>query len=381
MTTIAEAIAASIEYDLRLLDPDGVIIAPLDAAIEFEYTSVVNDLGRVSVTLPGDFDADLIGKDNRITIWRKAPGGSLKQMFHGLLTWWQFSDDDNGLTTLKIAGASLKGILRRRIVAYTAGSVQATKTDQVDDMMKAIILENFGASAVAARQLSMFSSAADASLGPSITKSFAWDNVLDTFKKLSDAARTNGTEVYFDIVPLAAGAFEFRTYIGQPGNDRRSVTTGNPLIFSKEMGNLAQPSLTIDYDNEYNYIYAGGKGEGATRRIAVAEDSTRSGLSSLARSEGWTDARNEADTDASVQGEADSALVAGRPVIRFEGSIVDRDGARYGLDWDFGDRVQASYVGMSFDDCLIRSVHVAVNDQRAETIEAKLEWASANAPA
>jgi hypothetical protein len=371
--SVTDLIASSTEYDLRLLDPDGVIIAPLDAALSFEYTVVVNDVGRISVSLPGDFDPDLIAKDNRITIWRKAPQGALRQMIHGLLTWWQWSDDDAGQTTLRIAGPSLNGLLRRRIVAYAAGSAQTSKTGTVDDLMKEIVDENFGPSAAAARQLSALSIGADASAGPSISKAFAWRRVLDVLNDLSGAARTAGNEVYFGMSARTAGAFEFETFVGQPGIDRRTGTA-HPLLFSVELGNLRSPSLTIDYDSEENFIYCGGKGEGALRRVKTAEDTTRSGLSALARSEGFADARNEADTDASVQAEADAALVAGRPVVRFEASIVDREGARYGLDWDVGDRVSASYAGQTFDNCLIRSVHVSVNSQRAESIDAKLEW-------
>jgi len=373
----SELIAASVEYDLRLMTPTNEPLASLDHALSFEYTNVVNDVGRCSIVLPHNFDPALITKDNHLVIWRKAPYSTLQQDFHGLLTWWKWADDEQGRTTLQIAGPSLNTLLHRRIVAYAAGEPQSSKTDYADDMMKQIVGENMGIYSDPSRTLAGLSMFADESAGPLLSKGFAWENVLDILKKIGDATRAMGSEIFFALKPMEPGLyFHFYTYPGQPGTDRRS-TSAAPLLLSKEMGNLRTPSLTVDYDAEENFIYGAGRGEGLLRRVVTTEDTTRSGANPMARSEGFADARNEADSDASVLAAAQAALTAGRPVIRFEGSIIDQPGSRYGLDWIVGDRVTASYAGMTFYDCLIRSVHVSVNDQGAETIDAKLEWANA----
>ena len=144
---------SAVEYDLRLLTPAGVKLATLDAALFFKYGVVLNDMGRFSIGLPGDFNQSVIAKDNRVAIWRRAPGSALKQMIQGPLTWWQLADDDSDQTTLTIAGPSLKGLLHRRIIAFAAKTWQARQSDHVDTMLRSIVRLNAGVDALADRQL------------------------------------------------------------------------------------------------------------------------------------------------------------------------------------------------------------------------------------
>jgi hypothetical protein len=352
------------EYEIWLHQTDGrrlTLIEPL----AFEYVIPLNDIGRWTITLPADFDPAFIRKDRRISIWRAPAGGALRRECSGLLTWWQYADTEAGMKTLRMAGPLMTALLKRRIVAYAAGSAEAEKTNQADDLMKAIVRENLGSLAAAARQDSWLTVEQDWTLGPSLSKGFSRRNVLAVLQDIADTARQNGTEIYFDLAPINDRDLVFRTYRDQPGRDRSAW-----LSVSIETGNLSKPSLTIDYDNEINFAYAGGQGEGALRTIETAEDTARSGLSAFARSEGFADARNDSSS-AGVQATADALLTAGRPIIKFTGDLIDQPGTCYGGDWFHGDRLTANYRGLQFA-CLVRSLHVSVKPG-VEVVEAKLE--------
>lgn len=360
-------------YEIWIARDDGTRLAALDDVLTLDYVRAINNLERFQLTLPGDTNPNWIAKDRRISIWRQPVGGRLVQDFQGLLTQWTWAEDARGNLTLKISGPSLNGLLRRRIVAYAAGSAQAAQTNQADDMMKAIVKQNLGADATdTARSIDpiYLSVAADLTAGPSLTKGMAYRNVLEILAELSDAARQAGTEIYFDVEPIDDVAFEFRTYANQPGNDRRA-SSSQPLIFSKERGNLSAPVLTYNYDDEINFAYAGGQGTESSRVIKTAEDSARSGLSVFARAEGFADARSDSADDG-VQAAADAELIAGRPAVTFSANLIDTESCRYGVEWRWGDRVTAEAFGAQYDG-LIRSVHVTVTANRQETIAAQLE--------
>lgn len=355
------------EWAIWLARDDGTRIASLDQAVSFEYVRTVNQPGRFTVDLPGDFDLTLLDKDRRVAFWRRPVGGEQRLDFDGLITWIGIADDAHANPIITIAGPSLSGLLERRIVAYAAASAQASKTAEADDLMRAIIRENFGADATdTARSLdaSLFSVQPDLTLGPALTKGFAWRKTSDVLAELADAARQAGTEVFYEFAPIDDTTLEFRVAIDQPGLDRTAD------VILRRGQHLANCSVTLDYDSERNVIYAGGQGTEAARVIKSSEDTARSGLSIFARSEDFTNASANA-LDDGVQAAADAALIAARPALKISAEILQVPGAIYGLDFFFGDRVTADLFGLQ-RACLIRSVHVSVSSGK-EMVEARLE--------
>jgi hypothetical protein len=240
-------------------------------------------------------------------------------------------------------------------------------------MIKAIARENLGSSAYDVnRDLSglSFTVAPDLSAGASVTKKFSWKNILGILKEIADASWEAGTELYFDVEPMVVSetqiGFELRTYTGQIGMDRSAS-----VFFGKEWGNLASPKLEKDYGEEVNYVYAGGQGEGSDRTIIQALDSPRIGASPWNRREVFADARNETLV-AGVTGKAFAALKAGRPRMRFSGSLLDTEQTRYGIDWSFGDKVTVEYRGIQFSG-MIRAVRLELNEDGDETVDCKIE--------
>jgi len=239
--------------------------------------------------------------------------------------------------------------------------------------MKAVVRENLGALAAVDRDYTDngFSVQVDVSLGPSITKAFSRRNVLDLLQDLSGIARENGTDVYFSVVPTTVNTFEFQTFIEQPGVDRRYPGGDSPYIFSTSRGNLSMPYLEDDYEDEANFIYAGGQGQGDAREIQTAQNDDSINQSIWNRREAFRDARNE-DTAAGTLADAEAMLTSSRAKRRFNAMLLSGENARYGLDWNWGDRVTVEYLGERLD-ALIRAVNVNVDTSGLETVEGRVE--------
>lgn len=364
------------EYSVWLLHPAQGY--PLDLIEEFQsldYVKTVNGVGAFTITLPASFDLSLVSQDSRIAIMRKPDGGARSLDFCGFVR--KIGKSQRGQSEYwTLYGYDLNYLLDSRIVAYAAGTTQASKSDQADDMMKAIVRENLGASvAVAARNLtaSGFTVQADTSQGTSIEKQFAWRNVLDVLQEIADASHsTEATSVYFGVVPLGIGwECEFRTNINQWGVDHRFPNgAAGAVLFSIELANVSEVDRWRDWTSETTYAYAGGQGEGLARVIQEAQDATRLGASPFNRREVFVDARNETAT-AAVLDAADSAVRDGRPRNTFNGQLVNIVGASvYGRDYAHGDYVTASYHGEVID-CRIDTVHVNINDG-SESVEIAL---------
>jgi hypothetical protein len=376
MTTFIPAIV-----EIWLCDPAGVRISCLDYATEFEYALVCNDRAPFRLKLPARFDRNLIRLDSIVEIWRGHEPGTLRLDYCGFVRSWTLSDDV-GSDFTEIRGYSLLDLLRRRVVAYAAASAQAAMTDQADDMIKAIVKDNLGSDAIAARDLTSVGGGvtlqADLADGQSITKAFSHKNVLEICQEIADASRQAGTEVYFDLVPTVTNtgtgglAFVLQTFTDQRGADR-TADSDAPVYVGTAWGNLQNGSLEYDYSDEINYAYVLGQGEEASRETAEVSDSGRMGMSIWNRCEGAKDARNvQLGQAAQLTGDGNTFLEENRPVFRFGGDVVETPAFRYGRDWFHGDRVTAEYGGKQMD-AMIRTVTVGRGSDGQETITARLE--------
>jgi len=172
------------------------------------------------------------------------------------------------------------------------------------------------------------------------------------------------------VVSSSAIGFQFRTYTDQPGQDR-TYDSNNPVMFSKEWGNLSDPILRYDYTAEANYVYGGGQGEEANRTISEQSDLPRIGLSVWNRREKFADARNETTANG-VANKAEAVLNDNKPLKRFTGTLLDTPQSRYGVDWFFGDKVEVSYRGIQFQG-IIKALKIKLDREGNEIITAKVE--------
>ena len=369
-------------HEVWLCDQYGSRLTIIDNLINFVFVKVVNSIGYCSVTLPGNFSETyqtLIGVDYMIEFWRSPAQGTMQLESVFFIRDITYEEDTQGNDIIILSGPDGNDLLDRRIVAYAAGSSESSKSDLADDMLKEIVKENLGASATDSdRDLTdlSFTVAGDISDGPHIVKAFSWRNVLQVLQDITFMSAENGTSLFFDVVPIVISSsvigFEFRTYTDQRGQDR-TYDSNNPVVFSKEWGNLSNPLLRYDYNKEANYIYGGGQGEGTDRVISEQSDASRIGSSVWNRREMFTDARNET-TAAGVANKAKEILRENVPLVRFTGILLDTPQARYGVDWFFGDRVEISYRNIQFQG-IAKALMITMDREGNEILEVKVEAA------
>lgn len=348
------------DYYLRYLTVDGIQILNISDFTSLEYTLKENEVGVLELALPASQFIWPPILDGRLEVYRRVGAGAyyLDGGCQWLLRDWVLQK--SGLeSTIALRAYHTNHLLGRRIVAYNADTSQTMKTDYIDDMMKEIVNENYLAGAVAARDISAYMTAqADLSLAPRKSKAFSRRNVLTILQELTQLSYDNGTYLVFDTVKTGDAMTEFRTYVGQRGIDRGSLSA-SPIYVSEDNDGLTEPTLAYQYADEINYVYAGGKGEGNLRNVQVASDAVRLAASVLNRCEYFHDARNGSDDDADLVSEAEEQVAARRPRVMFDATLHENRNLLYGIHYNFGDIIAAQYQGMTFD-CHVDIVNVKV---------------------
>ena len=355
-----------VTYEVWLLDPFGNLLDVIDDWLYLKYDRALNNVGSLELGLDGGYpNFSFIKLDGRIVVWRNKKidmetSWLIRRMIKTL--------DEDGTLGISIGAFSANELLTRRIVAYDAGTIYSDKVGMAaDNMMKQVIRENFGASATdTSRNLSTyFSVEGDTGQGPALTKSFAWNNVLDVTQDISLTTISGGSSVYFDVVAPAFNTFEFRTYRTQRGIDHTFPNGQNPVILSPERGNLTSVLRSFDYSNEATYIYAGGAGFNQFQFVATASSIDRIGQSPLNRREMFLSSGGIAQT---VTDDAAAGLRENRPQRIFQGKLVNVPGTtEYGVHWNFGDLVTVEFEGETIN-CSIDAVSIEVADGNEDII-------------
>lgn len=269
-----------------------------------------------------------------------------------------------------IAGFGLNHLLKRRVIAYYTGSSYAKKTGYLDDLAKAIVRENMTSDAVnyadgsadTARDLGQvldFTVQVDTSNAVSDTMAFAWDNVYETLVKICDNSAKQGTRLFFEIVRTGDTSFQFQTLTNTYGIDRRGAQT-----FGEAFGNLGNTELTLDRGTEVNYLYVTGKGVEEYRKIEPVSNDDLINASPLNRMEGTYNA-STADDDA-LAGIGARVLERSKPLRLYKGELQDSEGARYGVDWDLGDLLDAQDGDEEFE-IMITGLEFSLSDNQTTT--------------
>jgi hypothetical protein len=369
----------NVSWQIWLDDHEGNRREMIDNAAGFTVSRVKNSPGVCTIVLPTSYQ-DYIAPDAMLEFWRKPERGAIGLFGLYFVRRWELADI-NGTDKVVVTGYDAIELMRRRIVAYAAGSAYAQKTGKADEILWEVVVENMGVSVTDAdRSLAAYLSGTPPVYScPEITMGFAWRNVLSVCQDICEASRQAGTELYFDWEPyisVTSGInFYFHTYTGQRGSDRSAdSTTANPVFFGRDWGNLVGASLAYDYTEEVNYVYAGGAGEEANREIVEVEDATREGVSVWNRREGFCDARNASSADPTdeITSRGNASLEAGRPKITFSGTLTDTYQFKFGVDWFYGDRVTCSHFGRQFDG-VIKALAITVSDSGVETIDVRIE--------
>jgi len=136
---------------------------------------------------------------------------------------------------------------------------------------------------------------------------------------------------------------------------------------------VTRASVDMDYTEEKNAIYAGGRGEGAERVIktTIGAAATASLYSRVEKFVNASSASN-ANDEAFVQDEADAALIANQARSSFNGELNQTDGCQFGVHYDYGDYLTAQAFGMGFD-CRLDAMSVRFTRDGGERLTAMLK--------
>ncbi len=349
----------------------------IDAFVRLRYVRALNDLGSFRIDIDAaHFDIRNARLDSRLIIWRTPQSGGRRLSFGGLVRRIVEYEKNDG-KFIALLGPSYTEILRRRILAYTAGAWTTHQIGPADDVMKVFVIAALGAGASAGRTVIPwgFSVQGYRGLGTSVEYDEPWGNLLDVCQKIAESSKsTQATAVYFAVMPTGSGwPMEFQTGVGRFGADHRYPGgEDGGVLFALEFGNMDAPEYDEDRTGEYTYVYALGPGEGDARTIATATDATRVALSPLNRIEAFEDA-SQADTPNLVQDAADGLLAKGKAKITLSFEALQAMGCALGTHYGFGDYVTARY-GTHQADLLVTGIDIDVDGNAdKETIRLKLE--------
>jgi hypothetical protein len=360
------------DYTILVRTPTGQLIAQLNRFQRLEYVLKEGDVGALSLTLGEEIPFEWLARDTRLEVLRSVDGG--EPAIEGETVWFVRRPEDaltEGAHTRTLTAYDAKDLLRRRVVAYKAGTAQSRKNQPCDDMCKAIVRENLGALATdPLRNLSAWLAVeADRGYTTTVPKSFNYGRVLTVLQELCDLSAQHAVYLTFDIVRTSDTMLEFRTYTDQRGMDHTFPASAAPVLLSPESGTLGDVSIVYDYASEISVVYAGGAGEGSARYVVTQDEPARTTLTPFNRIEQFIDARGSLNTE--VLSESLSALWAGRPRATFTARAVDTAAVRYGLHYRHGDVVTAQWGNQSFN-CRVDPVHVTVSED-GEAIDVTLQ--------
>lgn len=366
-------------YTARIADPFGNLLAevanfvdnPDGGGAALDYALSVGGIGALQLTLPASFDASLLRLDGRIGVWRSINGRppALDGQAVFLIRTWVYTEETTTVTAYHV-----NDLLRRRIIAYYAGTSYSDKAAvAAGNQIKAFASQNLGSGIVSADRIGSDTQAdlsaflalqANLSDGASIAAQDAYTNLYDLVRDIADASTQAGTYLAAEIVAPTETTLELRTYAGQRGVDHRAGSA-SPVILSQATGSLANCRLTVDRSQEVTAAICAGSGEGTARITAESVDSTRMGESPFNRVEVFGDYTNISDAT-TLQDKADALVRAGRPRIEFTADVVETDGATRGIQYDYGDLVTAEFRGQQYD-CRLDVIGVTVGGGRQQS--------------
>lgn len=353
--------------------------------ISLDYVRAENDIGALTLVLPGDaYDREMFVKDGIIEVWRSVDGG--KPYLDTETVWlirrpvWQKQTPQE--STWTIYAYCLNHLLKRRIVDYNPDNTTYTAlVAEADDMGKTVMRQNFGSAATdTTRSIATYLDIqADQTQAPVVNKAFARQYVNQVLKDLAATSYQKGTYLVFDIVcsvPPASDSsmmFEFRSYVGQRGADHTFPSGNPPLMIGPDFNNLDNVELDDDASDEITRGIATGQGYGSIQAVARADDTARQGESPFNLIEGVRNASGSGEAS-QLADEAEAELQSGIPRKTLSGRLVNTSGLLYGRDWTWGDLVTSQANGDTFT-CHIPRVHVHVERAGGEQIEGILRGA------
>lgn len=343
------------------------LLAPLDW-ISLEYARQETEVGALTLTLPyQDYGRELFPKDGLIEVWNnlETGGTSLELETVWLMRRVRYLAS---VGVWEITAYDLNHLLKRRLIDYNPGNTYTEKLGTGDDVGKDLVSENLGAGATdTTRSIATYLSIqSKVSAAASVRISCSRQEVLKTLQDIASSSYQQGTYLAFDTVvtqlPGQSGPnlkFEFRSYTGQRGVDRRGQ-----IYLGPDFGNLID--VEVDEDASAEVTRAISTGQGVDNALAVqrVDDLARWESSPFGLMEGSRQASN-ALTATDLLNDARALLKQGVPIKTISGKLVSQPGVEYNVDWGWGDRVEVQVRGIGYI-CRVTGIHVTYTREGRE---------------
>jgi hypothetical protein len=336
------------DWELYVTDRNGIRIAQVDPYESAEVIARVNDVSTWQVALPTDTEAGQVFVTDSFArleivldhaVWRSGPVSHLQRTVDVDGDWLQVTGVDD---TVWLARRNAHPQPGSAAPPYSTTAFDV-HTGQLSTVLAELVRVNAGPSAVPARRVAGLLVPVPAPLGPNVTVSARWQNLLTL---MQDTARPSG--MIFDVVDLS-----FRAY----------MPTNRGAVFSAGLETLAGWVMTAEAANA-NKIVVAGAGTGAARLIRESSNATSVATWGLA--EQFIDRRDTSDT-AELDKAAAEGLAAGIPPTTVVFTPLDTEGQAFGRDWSLGDIVTVKAGGLTVID-QIREIHVTLDGDGATII-------------
>ena len=214
------------------------------------------------------------------------------------------------------------------------GQAYDTRTGAASVVMAGFVDANAGPAAVAGRRVEGRTVPPPAALGPTVTVSARYQNLLDLITRTAARAKLG-----VEIRDLAFTVF-------QPA--------GPSSVFSVDLGTLAG-WIEAKEAPEINYVYVAGGGRGTAR--IVREYTDAASRDEWGRFEGFDDRR---DTTATAElNEAGEEVLAEIPTPELQLEVLDTPSQMFLRDWQLGDKATVRLDDRTITD-VIRSVTITL---------------------
>lgn len=294
-------------------------------------------------------DAIYLLDKSQLEIWRSDPQIGLADYvsFDGIIRDDQPYTDSDNRDRLIVRAYGPNSLLARRRIAYPANEPNFTlfTAQPAETVMKRLVKYNCDPTfAIVANKRDRQPNTMNLTVATDLARGNVIDwacggrtNLLDELNKIALIA--GGDFVITKTPGTANYVFEFKP--GQLGTDR--TTGSNPVIFSKDRGNMSQPKLVRTRSAEKTVAIVGGRGENDTRGIRVRTGANYSAANDI---ETYIDGRN-ATTNAALDAIGDQALAEAkfRNVIEYD--VIQQSLCYAEKDYFLGDKVTAKYSGVT----------------------------------
>ena len=368
-------------YQLRLKDDLGNLVALIDDYRTLTFSKIVNEQGSLTLTMNGkDAKVSLFGLDGQLEVWRRniATGVDWYIEWEGFLRTFSHTYDDDGNYEFTALAVTYNHLLKRRIIAYSAGSSQSFQAGAADDAMKQIVRENLGSLATVlngrfvAGVITGFSVQADSTSAPAFDGQNSYKNVFEILLEMAKA-----TGVDFDVVGVGDGLYEFRTFYPTRGNNLTTVgldvttglnSSGNyPVVFNPFLGNMGNPTYEENRSDEVTVAIIVGEGTEADVNVYV-EVSPAATDSSLNRIEMHSDSKSSEGND-DLESDAASVLADKQQKQTFDFTPLFTATSAYANQYYWGDFVTAQFGNLDGVNKRIMQVDITVEEDGNEDIK------------